>query len=606
MMALPVSPWYDKQLEEDESANLPDGFRVVTARSDIHTNNFLVAISNQSVPPEAVMCYANFVCESILHGKKHQQFTMPATELKKVGDRLTELFYGDIYVWKKKSKQNPFCNSIARRAIEKNKIHPQRMLSAIFKAGLTNETGQLTNLAQTVIARQEREKVKGGPLKLLQVLSETQPDSWDQKLQELGFGKDTTVIQRRVTGYCLTVLNLYGKAFFAPFLFKVKGHAAFLVNMKAFFDESCLPTMEVLNKQFKEGSKLNNQDTVKKELQSVSQLVKEKVISPPGREETFMPDLVRFLYEILGDDTTIGRKNQGNDTVENIAPYLLRTRQTTLQRAHLDSEMGTIGERGTVAKMGLDLEAGSTRRMSTRPRKVPRSYNEADDPDDPNDAKQKRTLLSQAEADRTTRTYLPWSMDIPLIDDSFFLNLWLIDHGAATKYIQNDNSTKINIKEDWQIGIRIEVPSGCVFLWRNDLVHSGCYAGPDLAKKRNPDAFDYVHPVLESNSAVSNCERMHAYLPTTEHWQIDVETRTPSTYGILDVLTPFDGTLASSKKRREEKQANRCKARAEMASYIYWPDGRHCCYVSKKSTQVPENRTERMSMTDSKMASTKN
>ena len=59
-MASSVSPWYDKELKIDPSAKLPTGFGVLSSRDDITRDNLLVAISNQSVPSEAVMCYAVF------------------------------------------------------------------------------------------------------------------------------------------------------------------------------------------------------------------------------------------------------------------------------------------------------------------------------------------------------------------------------------------------------------------------------------------------------------------------------------------------------------------------------------------------------------------
>lgn len=104
-----------------------------------------------------------------------------------------------------------------------------------------------------------------------------------------------------------------------------------------------------------------------------------------------------------------------------------------------------------------------------------------------------------------------------------------------------------------------------------------------------------------SLSIVSNCERMHAHLPTTKHWLTDLATRTPSTYGVLNVLTPFDSTLALSKKRAKELKRNKSRALPVLASFIFFPDGMPCSEVLKTSnkTEMPRNRGEMIS--DAKM-----
>ena len=143
-------------------------------------------------------------------------------------------------------------------------------------------------------------------------------------------------IQNRINGYCINVVQLYRKAFLAPFLFKFKKHAAFLVNLNAFLDNSCLPSMNTLNRVFREENKLQGTHNIKKELSSVDELVDQEILCPPGRKETFARDLIRLLYEILYDDTTVGHNGQNPDRVEEIRPYLLRTKKTSQQRPHLD------------------------------------------------------------------------------------------------------------------------------------------------------------------------------------------------------------------------------------------------------------------------------
>ena len=126
-MASPVSPWYDKDLEVDKSAKLPTGFGVVTSRDDITKDNFLVAISNQSVPSEAVMCYATFLCKLIKHGKKQHQCTMSAPQLKRIGESLINLVHGK----KKGLTQKNTVPSVFSRAIQKKSKSTADVISNI-------------------------------------------------------------------------------------------------------------------------------------------------------------------------------------------------------------------------------------------------------------------------------------------------------------------------------------------------------------------------------------------------------------------------------------------------------------------------------------------
>ena len=184
------------------------------------------------------------------------------------------------------------------------------------------------------------------------------------------------VIYNSINAYCVSVVQQYKRAFLTPFLFKVKDHPAFLVDCSAFFDDSCLPSINVLSSLFPHCGgrmeKLKDQDTFKKELEDLDELIRKQVLSPEGREHTFARDLIRFMYEILFDDTTIGCKGQDRERVKNVKPFLLKTRQTTQQIPHLDSEMGTI----TKLTVEADTKDDTTTRKSKRARKKVTSYNE--------------------------------------------------------------------------------------------------------------------------------------------------------------------------------------------------------------------------------------
>ena len=67
IMTNPVSPWYNRDLKFNNKTKPPSGFGIYTRRDDINEAEFLRAIDNQSVPREAVLCYANLVCDSIKH-----------------------------------------------------------------------------------------------------------------------------------------------------------------------------------------------------------------------------------------------------------------------------------------------------------------------------------------------------------------------------------------------------------------------------------------------------------------------------------------------------------------------------------------------------------
>ena len=199
-------------------------------------------------------------------------------------------------------------------------------------------------------------------------------------------------------------------------------------------------------------------------------------------------------------------------------------------------------------------------------------------------------------------------MDLPLIDDSFFLNMWLLDHDAATAFQKREKTTnkkgsiyrpgKPNEIEKWQVGMRIEIPPRYIFLWRNDIVHSGCYAGRDLIQPHSRE-YASVHVGIESDNegegkhCTSFCERMHCYLPTTPAWIADLKERSPSTYGTQLTFTPFDGTLSTSKKRNEEVQLGKFNNTVPvMASYLFWPSGESCGQVPRSSKTPVENRTK--------------
>ena len=461
------------------------------------------------------------------------------------------------------------------------------MLSAIF-AATPNDPDHLKYLASVVLTHDQQItineiKKEEYTIRLLHDLVDYQSGDWHDVLKDVGLFDDRAGIHSRVTGYCLNVVQLYGKAFLTTFLFKIRGQAAFLVNLKAFLDDSCLPTMDTLDQQFHEETKLQNTYTLKKELASVDALIEAEILCPPGRKETFAKDLVRLLYEILYDDTTIGRKGQSTERVEAISPYLLRTKKTTQQRPHLDSKMGTKTE---LASNVESVDTSHTRR-SKRARNTVATYNEDAVSQEPT-----KQTIEITDDDRRTRTYLPWSIDVPLIQDCFYLNVWLIDHSDAKRFMTRQSAVDKTNPENWQIGIRIQIPPGAIFLWRNDLVHSGCYAGEDLRKKPS-DHFDAVHVGVggeQGEMIVSNCERMHAYLPTTSNWVEDLLSRTPSTYGTLDVFTPFDGTLGSSKIREWESKEYSGKI-PELVSFLFWPNKDGCGTVLKTGRKFPKNRT---------------
>lgn len=367
--------------------------------------------------------------------------------------------------------------------------------------------------------------------------------------------------------------------------------------------------MDLLNHLFKENSKLKG-DGYRPLTYGAESLY------PKGREKTFVRDLVQFLYEILYDDTTVGSKGQEKDRVEDIKPYLLRTKRTTIQKPHLDSQMGDMTELGSSSPQNPNLSGA--KRRSKRPKKVVKSYNE--DKEDRTAQQKDQTDPKEEEKDRKTISYLPWSIDLPLVNDSFFLNLWLIDHQAAGKYRTREQTTKKkeNIWEkgkpidNWQVGIRIEVPPRCIFLWRNDLVHSGCYAGRDVHKPVSHD-FSSVHAdkILpeqeeelknqekekepkedeEKKIAVSHCERMHAFLPTSQAWIADLEARQPPTYGTLLAFTPFDGTLATLKKKTKELEEHKISNKVPvMADYPFWPHGWSCGQEPLSTKALLENK----------------
>lgn len=514
-------------------------------------------------------------------GKKG--FTMPARDLKKLAEALLFFIYGD----NGGTQVDRFKPFFIKKKIEKKAINVQMLLQVIFQNQTTDET-HLEQFLGILFPPVPKTRAPNpipdqiGELKKVALL----PRGWREKLDLLGIA--SIGFHHRVVDYCSFVINLYKRAFLTPFLFKVHDQAAFIINMRSFFDESCLPTKRVLDEQFKTKDKLKDQDTYKRDLYSVTNLASKKILTPPGREDTFAASTVRFLYEILNDDTTVGRKGQAIDTVDRINPYLLRTARTTQQRPHLDSMMGSVTELGT----RIDGTNDSGLRKSKRARRSVDSYKEDEEQTTANEHTRGKTN----DENLNTRTYLPWSVDIPLVDDSFFLNLWLLDYGSTTASMRRTNLGKQRQApkkpENWQIALRIEVPSYCVFLWRNDLVHSGCYAGRNIRHKID-NTFACVHVGTnpkEINEIVSNCERMHAYLPTTEQWIIDLEERTPSTYGELKVFTPFDGTLATSMKRLDERTTFGSNIPV-LASFLNWPNGDKCNKILPQKKGLPLNRS---------------
>ena len=594
-----VSPWYEKGLKIERSTQPPKGFDVRTKRPDITRENFLEAVDNSSVPQEALMCYANFVYDSIRRKEGEKAWLIPLLELKRVGESLIRLIYGTT---KPSKRYQPF---YIRRRVKQKHLQTQAILESIFDADPTDQC-HLRYIATATNLPNEKEQLNASMAKLRSIVV-NQPGV----LQEVLSG--TPDLRERLIDYCVQVMGLYKKPFDTPFLFKVTGTPAFLIDLTEFFDDNYLPTMETLNQMFRDKVKLRGQNTYKKELFSVTNLVKKGVLGSTGNNETFAQDLVRFFYEILHDDTVIGRKNQVIERVEEINPYLLRTRMTTQQKPHLDSPMGALPELGLTEED--TPQAGKTRR-SGRAMKTKPNYKESDDDDWTESNTDRITVLDNSsptsttveitEEDHSTRTYLPWSFDIPLIKDPFYLNLWLIDHKSAVNFMKRNKRSKTTTPLVWQIGIRLQIPSKFAFLWRNDLVHSGCYAGPDKKTKPSNDD-DAVHvgvgkstkrpPVPNRISteepSVSNCERMHAYLPTSEQWLTDLETRTPSTFGYLNVFTPFDGTLASSKKRHEEHERN--QAVPDLASYLYWYNGDPPNKILTTGKKLPENYRDMLS-----------
>ena len=125
------------------------------------------------------------------------------------------------------------------------------MLSAIFAVAL-DDTDHLKYLVDTVLTHDQQIRVnemknEEYTIKLLRDLSDYTSGTWHDVLKGVGLFGERAGIQSRITGYCINVVQLYGKAFLAPFLFKFKKHAAFLVNLNAFLDNSCLPSMNTLN-----------------------------------------------------------------------------------------------------------------------------------------------------------------------------------------------------------------------------------------------------------------------------------------------------------------------------------------------------------------------
>ena len=82
----------------------------------------------------------------------------------------------------------------------------------------------------------------------------------------------------------------------------------------------------------------------------------------------------------------------------------------------------------TKTELASNIEADNTSRTrkSKRARKKVATYDDNVVAEEPT-----KCDIVVTDDDRMTRTYLLWSLNIPLIQDSLFLNLWLIDHEDA-------------------------------------------------------------------------------------------------------------------------------------------------------------------------------
>ena len=364
-----TSPWYEKKLLS-YSKPPPNGFDVFTVREDINKDNLLVAIDNKSVPEEAVNCYARLFCDEIKkqQNQKTPPFHLKADTLKPIAETLiTQVYQGhDINIIDLKKRD-------FRKKTTRNTSLPT-LLSAILPP-LQKDSESMFYSTNRIFP-----VTKGATETFFQLLLTIpgRPDDYKKIFAEFDQRIQPVTVHNGVLEYCWDVISLYRKAFLTPFLFKVKGQPAFLVNTSHFINKTCLPSMNDLDKLFKENTKLKDQMTVKKELGTIDSMAEHKILSPKGRERTFAQDIVRFLYQILYDDTTVGRKGQEQERVQNINPYLLRTTKTTLQRPHTDSEMGEPSELGTESK---DEDPIGTKRRSKHPKRNVASYNkDADDP----------------------------------------------------------------------------------------------------------------------------------------------------------------------------------------------------------------------------------
>lgn len=147
-----------------------------------------MAIDNKSVPEEAVLCYARFVCDSVAHRGKRGAFFMPAHNLKAVGDALVLLLY--------KGQDDAILEMRKRefgREITKFNTTIPRLLSTIL-AALRSENNLLEYMAKFVIPG-----ARSDPVNILRSLTE-HPNHYAQIL--LGASVNSANFIFRVVDYC--------------------------------------------------------------------------------------------------------------------------------------------------------------------------------------------------------------------------------------------------------------------------------------------------------------------------------------------------------------------------------------------------------------------
>lgn len=233
-----ISPWYEKELKMNESTGPPTGFDIRTKRTDITKENFLQAIDNSSVPQEALMCYATFVFESIRRNKGESECFAPILEVKSVGESLLRLVYGQT------RPSRMYRPSVIKRALNSKRKSTQQILHSIFE-GNPNDQDHLHYITRAVLLSADQDKIDSSLARLRDVAN-NRGDAYKDLLSE------RPNIRNLLVEYCVKVLHLYGKTFDTPFLFKVRGTPAFLVDLHGFFDNEYFPSNETLDRMFEE------------------------------------------------------------------------------------------------------------------------------------------------------------------------------------------------------------------------------------------------------------------------------------------------------------------------------------------------------------------